>query len=356
LLLWLGLGLLPAFVSIPPASLSHTILAQPVAYILPALALAEAWRWLRSRNLPPTVRSALFVICHLSFVIFLATHAIRDLRDYFVTWPRRGMVRFLYRADYREAARYLDVHPEVTDVAVSSALMGPWDRLAVAVDTRRDDVAVRLFSPERALVWAGGDAPLVLLLPSSARPAAPIDDLLEAGGDPLESDSPHLAPYRLPGEPLPIADASRARFANGLELAATRWLDGEVPAAGREAVLLTDWLLAQPLDLPPVPVVANPPPPGVYSGPRLAVFTHLLAADGTFLVGDDGLWVDPLTLQPGDRFVQAHRFTLSPDVPVGPYVLEIGMYDPMTGDRWPILEADGEPGLDRRLIPVEEGR
>jgi hypothetical protein len=233
--------------------------------------------------------------------------------------------------------------------------MGPWDRLALEVDTHRDDVAVRLFSPERALVWVGDDVPVVVLLPSSARPASPIDGLLEASADRLESASPYLALYELQGDPLPIPDASRAHFANGLELSATRWLDEAVPAPGREAVLLTDWLVAQPLRLPPVPVVANPPPPGVYSGPRLAVFTHLLAADGTFLVGDDGLWVDPLTLQPGDRFIQVHRFALSPDAPAGPYVLEVGMYDPMTGDRWPILEADGQPGLDRRLIPVEEG-
>jgi 4-amino-4-deoxy-L-arabinose transferase-like glycosyltransferase len=355
LLLWLGLGLLPAFLSIPPASLSHTILAQPVAYILPALALAEAYHWLRSRDLKPTVRSSLLVICHLSFVIFLTTNAFRDLQDYFVTWPQRGMVRFLYRADYREAAHYLDSHPEVTDLAVSSALMGPWDRLALAVDTHRDDVAVRLFSPERALVWAGDDAPMVVLLASSARPASPIDGLLEASGDPLESAPPHLALHRLRGDVLPTADASRARFANGLELTTTHWLDEEVPAPGREAVLLTGWLVAQPLRLPPMPIVANPPPPGVYSGPRLAVFTHLLAADGTFLVGDDGLWVDPLTLQPSDRFIQVHRLALPSDAPAGPYVLEVGMYDPMTGDRWPILEADGQPGLDRRLIPVEEG-
>jgi hypothetical protein len=216
-------------------------------------------------------------------------------------------------------------------------------------------VAVRLFSPERALVWVGEDVPAVVLLPSSTRPASPIDGLLEVSADLLESASPYLALYRLQGDLLPIPDASRARFANGLELTATRWLDEAPPAPGREAVLLTNWLVAQPLRLPPVPVVANPPPPGVYSGPRLAVFTHLLAADGRFLVGDDGLWVDPLTLQPGDRFIQAHRFALSPDAPAGPYVLEIGMVDPMTGDRWPILEADGQPGLDRRLMPVEEG-
>ena len=145
-----------------------------------------------------------------------------------------------------------------------------------------------------------------------------------------------------------------ARFANGLALAAVRWMDGGSRAPGQQAVLLTTWRVAGPLDLPPLPIVANPPPPGVYSGPRLAVFAHLLAADGTFLAGDDGLWVDPLTLRPGDRFIQAHRFAVPPDGPAGPYVVELGLYDPLTGDRWPILAADDQPGPDRIVIPVEE--
>ena len=29
-------------------------------------------------------------------------------------------------------------------------------------------------------------------------------------------------------------------------------------------------------------------------------------------------------------------------------------YDPMTGDRWPTLQADGQPGPDHFLTPVEE--
>jgi 4-amino-4-deoxy-L-arabinose transferase-like glycosyltransferase len=366
LLLWLGFGLLPAFVSTPPASLSHTILAQPAAYILPPLALGEAHRWCKSQfsNLQspisnPKARRLLLLILHYSFsvvtTIFLATNATRDLRDYFVAWPQRGMVRFLYRADYREAASYLNAHPELADVAISSGLLGPWDRLALEVDTHRDDVAVRLFNPERALVWAEGSVLPVVLLTSSPRPAAPIDGLLEAHADPPQAISPHLTLYAMPAvrNLQPATRSPRVRFANGLELTEARWVNGEPPAPEQEAILLTTWLVAAPLDLPPIPIVANPPPPGVYSGPRLAVFAHLLATDGTLLAGDDGLWVDPLTLRPGDRFLQAHRFALPPDAPPGPYTLGLGLYDPMTGERWPILEADGQPGPDRFPIPVE---
>ncbi|MDY6878025.1 MAG: glycosyltransferase family 39 protein [Chloroflexota bacterium] len=360
LLLWLGLGLLPAFVSTPPASLSHTILAQPVAYILPALALTEAYRWLATRNSLFVIRNSLLVICHLSFVIlFLTTNAVRDLRDYFIVWPQQDMVRFLYRADYREAARYLGGRQEITDIAVASTLLGPWDRLALEVDVQRDDIAVRLFTPERALIWAAGSQATtrdsLALLTSWPHPAPPIDDLLRSNAGPPEIISPHLTLYTIRDSSFAIRNLV-ARFANGLELLEARWLDGESLAPGQEAVLLVTWLVAAPLDLPPMPIVANPPPPGVYSGPRLAVFTHLLAADGTFLAGDDGLWVDPLTLWPGDHFVQAHRLTLPRDAPAGPYVLELGLYDPLTGERWAVLDSAGQPVADRILLPAVESR
>ncbi len=336
LLLWLGLGLLPAFVSTPPASLSHTILAQPVAYILPALILAE------TKSQISNLKSPTFFILHSLFLIlFLTTNATRDLGDYFITWPQRGMMRLLYRADYREAAGYLDAHPEITDVAVSSALLGPWDRLALEVDTRRDDVAVRLFNPERALVWAAEDTLSPLLLTSWPDPAPPIEDLLETVSP--EVISSHLTLYALPEIPnsQPPASNPLACFANGMELIEVRWLD--------ERILLATWRVAAPLDLPPIPIVANPPPPGVYSGPRLAVFIHLLDADGTSLAADDGLWVDPLTLRPGDQFVQIHRFTLPHDARA--YTLELGLYDPLTGERWAVLDAEGRPVADHLLLP-----
>ncbi|MCB8987523.1 MAG: hypothetical protein H6661_07225 [Ardenticatenaceae bacterium] len=37
-------------------------------------------------------------------LFLLLTLGWRDGQDYFVNWPERGMVRFLYRADIHEAA------------------------------------------------------------------------------------------------------------------------------------------------------------------------------------------------------------------------------------------------------------
>jgi hypothetical protein len=356
LFLWLGLGLVPTVLSTPPASLSHSILAMPVAYLLPVLALQEIIKWLRRQisNAKFQTRNLLFAICHLILVIFLTTNIARDVRDYFVAWPEQEMVRVLYRADYRDVARYLTAHPEIEDVAVSSNLLGPWDRLALDLDIKRDDVAVRLFDPERALVWTDDGRLTDIVLVSWLSTTPPIDDLL-AGHSP-ETLSPDLALYTLPpiSSLQPPVSHPLASFANGLELTKAQWI--EEPALGQESVLLTVWRVAEPLDLIPRPIVANPPPPGVYSGPRLAVFAHLLAEDGTTLTGDDGLWVDAHTLQPGDRFLQIHRFALPPDASAGPYVVRLGLYDPKPGEgkRWQVLGDTGQSVADHILIPPVE--
>lgn len=334
LLLWLAMGLLPTMVSVPAASLSHSLVAQPLVYLLPVLAAVDVGRWLRKLWRGGACRwpAALTGVLLLSFLLSTAG---RDLRDYFLRWPADSLVRFLYRADYRDAARYLDAHTERKDWAVGSLLMGPWDRLALQVDARRDDLAVRLFDPQRALVYADGDGPSVVLLTSFPRLSATMAQFVQES----PVDDPFLAPsLTLYTAAPPPAREPIGRFENGLELVSLAWEDGRLPSPGREAHLLLEWRVGESLQLPPMPVVANPPPPGVYNGPRLAVFTHLLDSEGAMLTGDDGLWVDPLTLRPGDRFVQLHLLALPENADA--VALEVGLYDPYTGERWAVEGSD----------------
>jgi hypothetical protein len=375
LLSWLGVGLSPAFISTPPSSLGHTILAQPVAYILPALACLGGR--LRKREghetehegretaeaRPPV--AALTIICLLLAAFFVVTNSVRDLRDYFLVWPEREMVRVLYRADYRETAHYLNAHRQLKDLAIASTLLGPWDRLALDVDTRRD-VDVRLFDPGRSLVWVGRQQRSVVIL-TAWPPASPtIKGTLDRHTTASESLSTDLKLHTLsvPDEFQEGADGSGShRFSNGLVLTGAYWLDRSRLTPGQEAELITTWVLTEPIDLPPLTIIANPPPPGVYAGPRLAVFAHLLASDVQAggghrerppLAVDDGLWVDPLTLEPGDQFIQIHRFLIPHDPAAGSYEVELGLYDPMTGDRWAVLDGDGEPVSNRVLIRGED--
>ena len=75
------------------------------------------------------------------------------------------------------------------------------------------------------------------------------------------------------------------------------------------------------------------------------MFAQLLDADGNFITGDDGLWVDPVTLQPGDIFLQQHWLTM-PDGSE-PAAVVFGLYDPMTGER--ILTIDGRDHLSLKI-------
>lgn len=372
LLPWLGLGLSPAFISVPPASLGHTIVAQPVAYILPALALTELRR--ASPGLSP-LRTRLPALGSWALILlFVGTNGLRDLESYFWSWPQDEMVRFLYRADYRDIASHLDAHRLQGDLAVASTLMGPWDRLALEVDVGRDDVDVRLFDPRRALVWTAGEQPASVVMTGWPRPAPPIADLLNVQAVSSEALPPSLTLHELSPiertDPLSSVgcpftntggtiDDRRYRFANGLELMGICWLDDSADAPDPELALLTVWIVAEPLDLPPLPLIANPPPPGVYAGPRLAVFAHLLASDPDSEVlrgpdvpvaGDDGFWVDPLTLRPGDRFVQIHRFVIPPEAATTHYTVRLGLYDPLTEGRWPVFDTAGNPVGDHVLI------
>ncbi len=322
LLWWLG-GISPGFFSVPPASLGHTILAQSAVYILVVLPLWWlASSWFKERRLVPVVIGLLLVVAI----------AWRDLPDYFQDWPQHGMTRFLYRADIHEVAGYLNNNPSINDFGITGLLAGPWDRLALTTDLNADrsqDVTPRWYNPERVL----------LLNPS-----------LSFAGYP-ELDSPY-ADYlqRFPGvegvgayrlyetapERLPAAGAVNDRqcFGNGLCLVAARY-DSD------SARLEMDWLVADSFVMPPGPIISNPPPPGVYAGPRLSVFAQLQDEQGDFLVGDDGLWVDPITLQGGDRFLQQHWLPM-PEGQQGVTAV-FGLYDPMTGQR--ILTEEGQDAL-----------
>jgi hypothetical protein len=73
----------------------------------------------------------------------------------------------------------------------------------------------------------------------------------------------------------------------------------------------------------------------------LLVFVHLIDSTGSVVTGDDGLWVDPYTLQAGDTWLQLHRLS---DLD-GVYDLEIGLYDPAMEERVLLVN-----GRDRFLL------
>ncbi len=55
---------------------------------------------------------------------------------------------------------------------------------------------------------------------------------------------------------------------------------------------------------------------------------------------------------PGEIIQDIHSLTVAPDAPPGQYVLEVGLYDPTTGERLHVLDEQGTDIGDRILLPT----
>ena len=329
LLIWWLIGISPAFVSVPAASLGHTIVAQSAVYILVALPIFSLARLTHRANGPANLRTLARALPYIVGLLLLLSILSRDLPDYFQEWPSQGMTRFLYRAEIGELAQYLNDHPELTDFGVTSLLAGPWDKLALDIELQdKKNVRPRWYNPERVSLQQVNGEPAKSfsgypLLPEvDATLYQPISGAT-AGAFVLSAIKPDSDPA---GPPI--------CFQNGLCLIEARY---EAPAGPLDLT----WEVSQPLTLPAVSLISNPPPPGVYAGPRLLVFSHLMGPEGQILASDDGLWIDAWTLQAGDRFRQHHLLAV-PDDGLAT-VVSFGLYDPMTNER--ILTVDGQDHL-----------
>jgi hypothetical protein len=85
-----------------------------------------------------------------------------------------------------------------------------------------------------------------------------------------------------------------------------------------------------------------------------SVFTHLLGPSSQILGQKDGVPQGgdyPTNLwQPGEVVVDPYAFAVNPAAPPGEYPLEVGMYRLETGTRLSVVDADGKPMPDDRIL------
>ncbi len=84
------------------------------------------------------------------------------------------------------------------------------------------------------------------------------------------------------------------------------------------------------------------------------VFVHLLDANGLVIGQQDS---QPLrgeaptnTWQANEFISDPYEFSIAENAPPGPIVLEIGFYDPASGQRLPVTDADGNSLGDHLLL------
>jgi 4-amino-4-deoxy-L-arabinose transferase-like glycosyltransferase len=329
LLVWLAGALVPSVVTLVAPSSIRNVLGLVVVFAFPSLAMAEAWRWLRSRNSAVAVGTVLAIVP-------IAVAGLFTVRDYFGRWPQDEVVRFDYQSDLTATARRLDELAPETPIAVAGLSVHTMDGPSLDLATRRDAGRIRLCDTRETLVVPGMGVSW-LFVPAVVPLEADLADRLLGWGAELESDRQgafvgyHLVQEAglredlehletgaaLPDGTLVTLPTSFGRFSLlGYERL------GESLVPGGSITLLTYWRVVEP------------------SSTQLKIFVHLLGRSGILVTQHDGLGSPPRGWAPGDLIVQRHVLSLPVDLAAGQYHLSVGAYDPVTGARLPVQATD----------------
>lgn len=311
LLTWFFASLIPGVLSVPAASLSHTILAQMPAYIFPVISVD----WLKNAadKSKTSIRLTPFLIGLIA--AFSVFEVYRGIHDFFFIWPQDGFNRMHHHSALREAANVLNEHGGAGDLVMAGFMSERWDQLALRIDLDSEWV-IREFDPYSAMIFIRETTPYIV--PDFLDDTWGVREYLT-----LTDTDGHL--YSLDAE-IPFENPL-ATFNNGLALLDVYESD-EVQGAGFVSV----WRVTGPLDLPDFPLYAKPPGPGEDNGPRLRIFFHILDDANQWVAGADAIGVDPYTLQTGDVFLQRHVIN-DETLLSGCYSIAIGLYNPITGER-----------------------
>lgn len=335
--LWLLLGLASALVTGPEALTTRLIGAQPILYILPALALSRLMKAVGRWPLRVVDGKLPFVIRLSSpglVSLFIVSLFISSFRDYFFTWAQSPDVRAAYQSTLIEMLKTLD-GPTVISTVYPSAPHDPYiAELITFQETRWVDGRLGLLIPANAefQLLVPASTPLH---PSFARFTRPVQTIALRPDD-LD---PFFTLYAFTHSDFAVANP--INFNDAVQLIDSHWsADSYKP--GDVAELTTIWWIADPARLGPLH------PPAFKTD--LNLFTHVLNPDGTIFLQRDSLDAPSWDWQACDTITQIHQFAIPADAAPGGYSAEIGLYDRLTGDRLPVLDSGADSAQAPPLI------
>ena len=351
MLIWLLMGTAPAMLAPPEASLTHTIAAQPVAFILLALGVASVWRWLDRRQPVLGVGLAIGLFAFFALSSGLA---------YFGIWSNDEDVRELYQGGIGAVVDAVVAQPLPGTVAIGAPFISywqPWNAVNFELAMAEDASQVRWFNPAGGWVWPASDAPVTYYFPTD--PLGPqqyestLQQLFLADAEPIPVDGDDYQTYRV---------TTPALFAEKFEQVgaetAVSW-PPELDYLPKTAVPVNfdDRLALQGVEILTPALQAGEPLRFItywqvlrQDATPLVAFAHLTDDGATIWAQQDWLDVRAESLQPGDRFVQLHQLQLNPETPPGSYSVQLGLYGPDTLVRLPIRLEGSTDTPDRILV------
>ncbi len=326
---WLIIGLVPSMITGPEAMTTRIIGAQPILYIIPAIALNKLlvignWRY--------AIRNTLYAFVSIFFVAL----GVINAKDYF-TWGNSPDVRAAYQSTTIAMVKSLD-SPSVISTIYPSAVHDPYiAELITTQETRWVDGRTAILIPNRST--------FKLLVPSStslhpsfAKYAQPIrtEQLRSSDLDPSFTIY-SITNYQLPTTNLqsPISN-----FNDALELMDAHW-SAPSYTPNDVAELLTVWRVIDPKNLGPLH------PPAFKTD--LNIFTHIIK-DGEIYLQRDALDAPSWDWQTGDVVLQIHQIAIPNDAAKGEYKVRVGIYDRTNSERLMIKVSGEDAAMVSQLV------
>ena len=320
-LIWLPVGLLPSILSDSTPSFLRSSASLPVAFLLPALGVD----WLLAHLEGERNR-----VWRAVLIGYIALSSAFSIDDYFVRWPARPEVREVYRSDLADAARWLDARTDDAPVVIASTNPHDVDPFLFDFELRRPR-PIKWVDRAYGLIFPPGRA--VYISPKSTPLAAELHDLL--GASPTFTGNSFMV-YETDTLRIPQAAlAAPVRFAGRIDLIGYQVMPSAVKP-GEWVRVWTYWRIVEDTRGEQWPI---------------AVFAHLLDAQGQFVAGRDLLAVPTAGWRTGDVWVQFQDMQTPASAQPGIYPIEVGVYNraAQSVKRWSLPD-----GSDRRLLPPVE--
>jgi 4-amino-4-deoxy-L-arabinose transferase-like glycosyltransferase len=360
LLLWLLLGLAPSMLTPDAPSLVRAIGALPAGALLPGVGAVTLWDWVAAR-VRPRARlqgAGSSWIGPLLVVLVLVVNGFSTFHDLFIVWPVQPQVRAIYQAALTEAFQDLNHSSLEGPIWISEPFPDDRNLLLAQRVLQRKEIKPRWFDGSRAWILPSSDGLRRYLLADFAVPDPALFARWLDGAaivlereSPEQTDQPAYRLYQVEGGPwveqeLAEITARSAAFADpaaqqpvplparfgtvatllGYELADDRL------APGQEVRLTLYWRADGPVYEP------------------LSSFAHLLDRKSTVVGQYDGFDVPPYHWEPGAVIAQIYRFPVGQDAQPGAHWLEVGLYNPQTMERVPVVDDAGAPVSERLLL------
>lgn len=326
-LIWLGVMLSPTVVTVDAPSFVRALGALPAVMLLPGV--GATWYIQRCSRLSKWMQVVFVGVLSAVFALNVGL----TVYDYSVRWPLIPSGQFVWQADLVDIARWVDDHPDVSDLTVAGLSNDTMDSPSFDLLLRRTDVQVR---------WVDTGSPLgtggAWLVPRNggqlyAPAIVPVNTLLR---DRLVAWGATVTAH--------------ARFTEFVTLPILATTRVQVNFEGNAGLVALD--VPEQSFIPGAVVTAfSVWEAGDGSHPPFKVFVHLVDGEGRLWAQHDGLDSPAQFWQPGDRVVQVHTFTIPTDAPPGVYRLRVGLYDPETLS--PYMTKDGQDFFEAATIQVQ---